>query len=344
MPESVASLAKHYWTGYSGWVRGAVANAVLPLAVLLDRRNRIVPRTMSASSQKTLTAAQANERISRALDSGKPYLVSRFGRSELLVALQQMREDEWPLIRRLASSVVTGERLVSRSSDHYHLWMSGFYPYWDRHSLLLFSKSIREASKKIDLLGSWVKGENLVPELASNVLTTELPSIEPFHVESPWTLKLEGKRVLVVHPFSASIQSQFRRRKNLHQAPMVLPDFHLETIAPPVTRVSPSEIPLVPEASWFTNLRHLEDEICLREFDVALVGSGSYGMPISAFIRDLGKVAINLGGATQLLFGIWGNRWNGSKRFEVLRNERWVRPRKSEVPKNALQVEGGAYW
>jgi len=53
-----------------------------------------------------------------------------------------------------------------------------------------------------------------------------------------------------------------------------------------------------------------------------------------------------LAGATQLLFGIKGKRW---EEFIVwpyanLFNEHWVRPGIKEKPKNANIVEDACYW
>ena len=51
-------------------------------------------------------------------------------------------------------------------------------------------------------------------------------------------------------------------------------------------------------------------EKCIRlEFDVAIIGCGAYGFPLANEIKKMGKVAIHLAGATQLMFGIVGKRW-----------------------------------
>ena len=51
-----------------------------------------------------------------------------------------------------------------------------------------------------------------------------------------------------------------------------------------------------------------------------------------------------MGGATQLLFGIMGSRWDTDPFISKLYNEYWVRPDQSETPKNADVVENGCYW
>jgi hypothetical protein len=58
----------------------------------------------------------------------------------------------------------------------------------------------------------------------------------------------------------------------------------------------------------------------------------------------LGKKGIHLGGATQILFGIRGKRWDDDPFFQKLFNDYWVRPHPTEVPGNFQVVEGGCYW
>ena len=77
---------------------------------------------------------------------------------------------------------------------------------------------------------------------------------------------------------------------------------------------------------------------------MAIIGAGAYGLPLAAHVKRLGKKAVHLGGATQILFGIRGKRWDEMPFFQKLYNEHWVRPLPSEVPKDYQRVEGGCYW
>ena len=54
--------------------------------------------------------------------------------------------------------------------------------------------------------------------------------------------------------------------------------------------------------------------------------------------KRLGKQAVHLGGATQLLFGIKGKRWG------EIGNEHWVSPLAEERPQGFEKIEGGCYW
>ena len=52
----------------------------------------------------------------------------------------------------------------------------------------------------------------------------------------------------------------------------------------------------------------MEERIGKIDFDVALLGCGAYGLPFAASIKRMGKKAVHLGVATQILFGIKGKR------------------------------------
>ena len=54
--------------------------------------------------------------------------------------------------------------------------------------------------------------------------------------------------------------------------------------------------------------------------------------------------AIQMSGATQLLFGIKGRRWDDHPVISKLYNPAWVRPDESEGITNKEKVEGGSYW
>ena len=65
----------------------------------------------------------------------------------------------------------------------------------------------------------------------------------------------------------------------------------------------------------------------------------------AAFHRsELGKPAIYIGGATQLLFGIRGTRWDEHKELSKLIKINWVSPMLSEIPPLPGAVEDSAYW
>ena len=102
---------------------------------------------------------------------------------------------------------------------------------------------------------------------------------------------------------------------------------------------------LKPHLSWKESLSVMKSDIEALDFDIALLGCGTYGLPLVDFIRNkLNKSAIYIGGSLQILFGIKGKRWDSHDEISDFYNENWIRPSIEETPKNYKVLEGGCYW
>ncbi len=88
------------------------------------------------------------------------------------------------------------------------------------------------------------------------------------------------------------------------------------------------------------------DEIASRNFDVALIGASSLGVPLAAFVKSLGKVAISLGGHLQVLFGVQGGRWINNPHWQqAYVTDAWVNmPVEFRPTGRRWLVDDGAYW
>lgn len=179
----------------------------------------------------------------------------------------------------------------------------------------------------------------ILSSYSKNSLKIHYRSIEPFYFQNPWSECLEGKKVLVIHPFRDSILSQYEKRLRLFST-KVLPDFNLKVVKAPQS-IGGNK----PHSSWMESLNATKKEIEKESFDVALLGCGSYGLPLVHYIRsNLNKTAIYIGGALQIMFGIKGRRWDDSPEVSSMYNEDWIRPSEEEKPSNALSIENGCYW
>jgi hypothetical protein len=121
----------------------------------------------------------------------------------------------------------------------------------------------------------------------------------------------------------------------------IMPEFDLQVVVPPQTYAGwqPGE-----GETWTTLLQRTTAEIASHDFDVAIVAAGPYGRPIAAFVKAMGRPAIHLGGATQLLFGIRGRRWDERDDFNRAFDDSWVRPLAIEVPPQSGRFEKSPYW
>jgi hypothetical protein len=56
-------------------------------------------------------------------------------------------------------------------------------------------------------------------------------------------------------------------------------------------------------------LEWILERIDPETFDIALISGATFGIPIAAAVKDMNRSAIALGGALQILFGVYGKRW-----------------------------------
>ncbi len=147
----------------------------------------------------------------------------------------------------------------------------------------------------------------------------------------------QGKKVLVIHPFAKTIESQYLKREHLNEGGFQLPEFELLTQKALQTIGGNEDYGV---KSWSEGLDLMANAALKQHFDVAFISCGCYALPLGSILKDAGKVAIHGGGALQLFFGIMGKRWEGT----VQTNEYWVRPSKEETPEQAKNVEDACYW
>lgn len=87
----------------------------------------------------------------------------------------------------------------------------------------------------------------------------------------------------------------------------------------------------------------------LGNFDIALVGTGAYSILLCDYIKRVKKKnAFHLGGGLQMMFGVYGHRWepsfNKSPFLKDYMNEHWIRPLAEEIPPMYQEQENGAYF
>lgn len=268
----------------------------------------------------------ANRQIYDALSRKEPFLAARIGHTEGRIVGEYIFRD------------CHYSRLTLKEAHQY----SGIFPV-TKDSLSQFARIYSDAISRVDLLGFWQSAyqAKIVHGLSPKPTLASLRALEPYFHELPWTKALEGKRVMVVHPFTESIASQYaEKRQSLFRNSSILPAFQLLTIKPPQTLA-----PLTQGfPNWISAYKDLEVKLLESSFDIALIGCGAYGMPLAAAVKASGRQAIHLGGALQLLFGITGRRWESMAGFAGLMNENWVRPSVSETPQAAHKVDDACYW
>lgn len=278
--------------------------------------------------KKPLEGIFVSELIRKKLISNDPVMIARFGSVEIKAIL-------YPYI----PSII---RFLFKKRIFENMYLSaGFFPCNDTNIRRFSALMIRDM-KLLDILGSWRIEECLLEKYYLNAKRVKLSNLEPYLQENPWSIELRDKKILVIHPFNLTIESQYNsNRSNLFKNQDVLPVFQsLQTIKAVQTIVGTKS----KFENWFDALEFMKSEIDKKDFDIAIIGCGAYGFPLAAHVKRKGKKAIHLGGATQILFGIKGKRWLENKNFDQIINENFVFPNDSDKVDNYQIMEGGAYW
>lgn len=293
----------------------------------------------------------ASQIIYEALTSDKPCMIARFGSTEL--------------------ACLTNYIGVTKEKNMFFSYFQGKTPPWWWEQKIIyqmqnwcgfFPPTINKVEQfcqlmlndipQVDILGSWLVGENIFRDQLVKSQRVHFRLLEPFWSKFPWTSALADKKVLVVHPFAETILSQYKYRDMLFSNPNVLPKFKSFVVIKAVQSLGVSDDRF---NDWFDALDFMKEEIDKQDYDVCLIGCGAYGFHLAAHVKRSGKKSVHLGGALQLLFGIKGKRWEdpnyGVKEWGIpvgayseLMNQHWVRPGFIYKPKNAEKVEDACYW
>ena len=293
---------------------------------------------------------KASELIYNLLASGKPCMIARYGSTEMFAITNYLG-----VIAKHHSVLkyIQGKQFAwwweDNVKDQMTRW-SGFFPSTEEN-LMRFGEMMVEDSKQLDILGSWLPDEQImIKGLKLNLTKVTLLALEPYWSKNPWSRVLEGKKVLVIHPFASLIEQQYKeKRENLFDDKQVLPKFDLKTIKAVQSLGGDCEY-----SDWFEALDSMKKQMDATDYDIVLLGCGAYGFPLAAHAKCMGKQAVHLGGALQLLFGIRGKRWDDpnygiqefgkQNTYKTLFNDSWIYPSASYIPSKAKQVEGGCYW
>ena len=176
-----------------------------------------------------------------------------------------------------------------------------------------------------------------------------LRALEPYYwpVAERWTGALDGINVCVVSSFADTIASQIKKGEGV-----VWPSGPVWPSAAEWSFVKTGYAPSLAlgragwecdAESWESCVEYVVAEVLKKGARVVIIGCGGMGMVIAGRLKKEGKICIVMGGATQVLFGIKGRRWE-KHQISGFWNSEWVAPSVSETPAGASEVERGCYW
>jgi hypothetical protein len=294
------------------------------------------PKKVIYDNVTYLDDLHSNRWLAEKIRSGEPFMAGRFGSGEMR-AFRRTLEVRFGLKKEIPE-----ETLDSLCIN------AGFFPR-DRKKIMEFGALMEKSCKEVDLIATWqglVMEDYIYDTFLPDATQCFLSGLEPFFVKEPWTAALEGKRVLVIHPFEETIRSQYEKRTQLflqndETEQNILPEFTLLTVKA-VQSIGGQGA--AGYRDWFQALDDMTEKAFNQEFDVAIIGCGAYGFPLAARLKAAGKQVVHMGGASQLLFGIRGKRWEDREDYRSIMNDAWVHPSESEKPESASKIENSCYW
>ncbi len=288
-----------------------------------------------------MEATDTQQQIFEMLLSDRPCMIARFGSVELQAVVDYLFQPTLKNASRFVKGQIPSWGYAPSTMRTMRI-NAGFFPV-TKSLLDRFGKLMLDCTPLVDILGSWRIEEAMVMKYMPTAKRVPLYALEPYYFDNPWMPALEGKKVLVVHPFEDTIRKQHEkgRYEHLFANEHMAPSYELQTLkaVQSIAGNKPEEFD-----DWFQALDWMKGEIDKRDFDIAIIGCGAYGFPLAAHVKQIGKKAVHLGGAVQNLFGINSLAMRDDDRKKSLVNEYWVYPSAGETPRNKELVENGRYW
>ncbi len=291
---------------------------------------------------------EANDLVRRWIEhpDGQGHLATKQGTYELKAFLcfqshaRGLRPADCLNILRYRYVLLRSEKHSLRRLTH----NAGFFPS-DASLARRYAELLAEDYRQTDLFVSYQKEEWYPLSLGLLTAARRCPRwgyLDPYRYAHPWSAALEGKRVLVVHPFTETIRRQYeQRREQLFPGRDVLPRFGALYLVKAVQSIAGNPVPY---ATWFDALEAMKREMDRYDYDVALIGCGAYGFHLAAHAKRRGRVGLHMASMVQMLFGIKGKRWDDDPEYARFYNDAWVRPAADERPDGLETIEDGCYW
>lgn len=157
----------------------------------------------------------------------------------------------------------------------------------------------------------------------------------PFN--NSWFKLLDGKKILVISPYSKSIKKQYNKIRKIYCDDY--PKFELITYQSYETQLGNA----LGYSSYFEVLDKMEKDIRKIDFDIALICCGAYGYILSSHIKNMGKSAIELCSYLPNWFGIKIKRYCTKLDVNKHWNKDWIFPVENPIKKSD-EIEESCYW
>ena len=303
-------------------------------------------RLAAIMQQRLSTRAEFAAMVGSAIAEGRGFAAGKLGTS-------QQHWMVYPILRRsVRSPLAVAEFFRSRVAPH-ALRNAGVFPATPEF-LLRYNDFYVESVRALDSVGLFLEGD----EMESLVVRHYgLERLIHFQDQEPdraadgsagacFLPHLRDARVLIVCPFARLLKA--RATAETYEA--VWSKLGKRWFEP--ASVDALEFPYGVAASTRGRypdaiglLDEIRAELDRRSYDVALIGAAGLAIPLAAHAKARGKVAIDLGGHLQIVFGVVGKRWrNWSEWRERYFNAHWIDMPAHYRPEDPGVCDEGAYW
>ena len=160
---------------------------------------------MQAATQKKFTDKLTND---------KPCMIARFGANELnciynYIGVKKQSKDAISYVKGVSPAWWWKKSIIQNMHVN-----AGFFPPLES-KIEEFCELMLNDILQLNVLGSWLPNEKYIKSLPADVVKIRFLFLDPYWSENPWTRALEGKKVLVIHPFAETIKEQYKRRELL---------------------------------------------------------------------------------------------------------------------------------
>jgi hypothetical protein len=290
-------------------------------------------------------------------NNSNPIMIGKIGANELLVIYQS--------VGIMQNQITDFAPDIKREG----CLTAGIFPP-TKEGFLIFVKLYLDAIKSMNIMASWndnilqieeyVWNNYIIKDKNTNENTglVELTTLESFYTEPQywWQTLYENKTILIISPFIKSIKTQLDLSKRDKVWTNKWNGFWPKNITfkyvkfPHPYYISSDEDKAKYPKTLELLLEKYQKEIDkIEHFDIALIGTGAYSILLCDYIKRIKKKnAFHLGGGLQMMFGVYGHRWepsfNSNPFLKEYMNEYWIRPLPEEIPPMYQAQENGAYF
>ncbi len=288
-----------------------------------------------------------------ALEQRRPFAVGRIGMS-------QKHWMYYPILLRRGAANPKVYQLFERRLKQHGLKHEGVFP--DSPDFYLrFNEFYITHVRNLDYLGLYLNDWDVV---------LEKPILDFYHLQNKFINYIDvqpdrslrgdesncylaafrNKKVLIVCPF-ASLLARRANRTTFEGvwSKISKPWFYPQSVAALDIPYGFAADTHSRYATAFEMYDDIVQTLAGQDFDIALLGAGGLAIPLASHIKSTGRIALDIGGHLQMVFGVIGKKWRNLPDWRAAYyNEWWIdmppqyKPKENDVcPENG---EPGAFW